>query len=126
MQVPLNLPNGYTLGLYKVDYRGFSHLSDKQYSELFVDYALGTHNKTRNFQRKVKGAYDGDFLFSETIGVGLMKRVGCGETAVLNVAAALELNTSAQPGEAMVALDSVDGAPKGGLIYHFDLKKCGK
>jgi len=109
-----------------VDYRGYSHLSDKQYSELFVDYALGTHNKSRNFHRKVKGTYDGDFFFTETIGVGLMKRVGCGETAVLNVAAALELNTSASPGEAMVALDSVDGAPKGGLIYHFDLKKCGK
>lgn len=126
MQVPLNLPAGYTLGLYKVDYRGYSHLADKQYSELFVDYALGKNNKSRNFHRKIKGASDGDFFFTEAIGVGLMKRVGCGETAVLNVAAALELNTSAQPGEAMVALDSVDGAPKGGLIYHFDLKKCGK
>ena len=54
-----------------------------------------------------------------------MKRVGCGEEAVLDVTAALALDTTVQPGEAMVALDSVDGAPKGGLIYRFDLKKCG-
>jgi len=124
IQVPLHLPDGYTLGIYKVDYRGFSHLSSKQYSELFVDYALGAHNKSRNFHRKTKGPYDGDFLFTETIGAGLMKRVGCGEEAVLNVSAAIELNTSLQPGEAMTALDSVDGAPKGGLIYYFDFKKC--
>jgi hypothetical protein len=55
-----------------------------------------------------------------------MKRVGCGDDASLSVMAALELNTTMQPGEAMVALDSVDGTPKGGLIYRFDLKKCGK
>jgi hypothetical protein len=126
IQVPLHLPDGYTLGIYKVDYRGFSHLSTKQYSELFVDYALGAHNKSRSFHRKTKGPYDGDFLFTETIGAGLMKRVGCGEEAVLNVSAALELNTGLQPGVAMAALDSVDGAPKGGLIYYFDLKKCGQ
>lgn len=126
VQVPLNLPDGFTLGLYKVDYRGFAHLSENQSSELFVDYVFGTRNKSRNFHRKVKGAYDADFFFTETIGAGLMKRIGCGESAVLNVAAALELDTSGHPGEAMVALDSVDGAPKGGLIYHFDLKPCGK
>jgi len=126
IQVPLKLPDGYTLGVYKVDYRGFAHLSSEQYSELFVDYTFGTRNKSRRYHRKIKGAHDGDFLFTETIGAGLMKRVGCGEEGVLNVAAALELNTGLQPGDAMVALDSVDGAPKGGLIYHFDLKKCGQ
>ena len=126
IQVPLNLPDGYSLGIYKVDYRGFSRLSSKQYSELFVDYALGARNKSRRYHRKTEGPYEGDFRFTETIGAGLMKRVGCGEAAVLNVSAALELNTGLQPGEAMVALDSVDGAPKGGLIYHLDLKKCGQ
>jgi hypothetical protein len=126
IQVSLNLPDGYTLGIYKVDYRGFSRLSAKQFSELFVDYALGIRNKSRSYHRKTKGPYEGDFLCTETIGAGLMKRVGCGEEAVLNVSAALELNTGLQPGEAIVALDSVDGAPKSGLIYHFDLKKCGQ
>ena len=77
IQVPLKLPDGYTLGLYKVDYRGFSHLLPRQNSELFVDYVFGTANKSRNFHRKIKGASDGDFLFTETIGAGLMKRIGC-------------------------------------------------
>ena len=126
IQVPLNLPEGYSLGVYKVDYRGFSRLSDKQEANLSFDYALGARDKTRTYRRKIQGASDGEFVFSETIGAGLMKRAGCGEAAVLNVVAALELQTTRQPGEAMVALDSIDGAPKGGLIYHLDLKKCGK
>jgi hypothetical protein len=122
----LNLPDGYSLGVYKVDYRGFSHLSAKQEAGLSVDYSLGERTKSRKFHRKIQGVSDGEFMFSETIGAGLMKRAGCGEAAVLNVAATLDLETRSRPGEAMVALDSVDGAPKGGLIYHLDLKKCGK
>ena len=124
LTVPLNLAAGYSLGVYKVDYRGFARLFSKQYSELTVDYALGPKNKSRKYDRKIKGPTEGDFLFTENIGAGLMKRVGCGDAAVLNVAVTLQLQTGGETEEAMAALDSADGAPKGGLIYHFDLKKC--
>ena len=50
-----------------------------------------------------------------------MKRVGCGDEAVLNVSVKLALTGA---GEAMATLDSADGPAKGGLIYYFDTKKC--
>lgn len=126
IQVPLNLPEGYSLGVYKVDYRGFARLSSRQRSELSVDYALGHRSNGRRYHRRIEGGYEGDFVFTETIGAGLMKRMGCGSAAVLNVAAMLELQTSRQPEQAMVTLDSIDGAQEGGLLYHFDLRKCGR
>jgi hypothetical protein len=126
IQIPLALPEGYTLGVYRVDYRGFAHLSTGQSSELSVDYALGPHNNSRRYHRGIRGAYDGDFLFTENIGAGLMRRVGCGEAAALNVVATLQLQASRHPGEALLALDSVDGAPAGGLIYHFNRRRCGQ
>jgi len=126
MQIPLSLPEGYSLGVYRVDYRGFAHLQPRQHSVLSVDYTLGFRNKNRRHRGRIDGAYDGDFVFSERIGAGFMKRVGCGEAAVLNVAAALELRTRGEPGEAMVTLDSLDGAAQGALVYRFDYKRCGK
>ena len=123
LHVPLHLPEGYSLGVYRVDYRGYAHLARKETSELTVDYNLGPRNKGRRFQRKIKGETDGDFLFTENIGAGLMKRVGCGEEAALDVSVKLTLAASGE-GEAMATLDSADGAPKGGLIYYFDTKKC--
>ena len=123
LRIPLHLQDGFSLGVYRVDYRGFAHLAAQQSSELTVNYALGSDKKGRRFQRKLNGDYDADFLFSENIGAGLMKRAGCGDAAVLNVSIVLALN--AQPfGEAAAGLDSSDGAPKGGLIYHLDAKKC--
>ena len=125
VEIPLHLPDGYSLGVYKVDYRGFAHLDAKQRAELDINYGVLRHNRSRNFRRGIKGAYDGDFNFTERLGAGLMKRAGCGEDAVLNFAAALTLQAGVGSGQATMALDSVDGAPKGGLVFGLDLKKCG-
>lgn len=124
LRIPLNLPEGYSLGVYRVDYRGFALLGARQDAQLTVDYGLGPRGKGRKFRREIKGAREGDFSFRENIGAGLMKRVGCGEAAVLNLSAALEVHPAPEPAETLVALDSADGASKGGLVYHFNLKKC--
>lgn len=124
LEIPLALPAGYSLGIYKVDYRGFAQLSDKQFIELSVFYTLGESSNGRRFQRKLKGAYSADFQFTENIGAGLMKRVGCGENAKLGVSLALSIDGKAASASAMAGLDSLDGAPHGGLVYHFEYKKC--
>src|SRR5580765_5057217 len=84
---PLNLPTNQSIGVYKVDYRGFAKLVAKQETELDVQYFLGPHDNQhgRVFKRKIKGPQEGDYGFTETIGAGQMKRVGCGTAARLNV-----------------------------------------
>ena len=126
ISAPLNLPANQSIGVYKVDYRGFAKLVKKQETDLEVQYFLGPHNNDRGrvFKRKVKGPHEGDYLFTETIGAGQMKRVGCGTAAVLNVGITLSLDGALQAGEAMSTLDTTDAARSGALVYHFDLKKC--
>lgn len=124
MEIPLGLPEGYSLGVYQVDYRGFAHLGEKQRAELRVDYGTGRGNRGRQFHRDVKGVYDGDFTFNERLRGGILKRVGCGEDAVLNFRATLTLVSKRGAREGTMALDSIDGAPVGGLVFGLDLKKC--
>ena len=123
---PLNLPANYSIGVYKVDYRGFAKLAAKQETNLEVQYFLGPHDNEhgRVFKRKIKGPHEGDYLFTETIGAGQMKRVGCGTAAVLNVGITLSFNGVLRAGEAMSSLDTADAARGGALVYHLDLKKC--
>lgn len=125
LEIPLHLPEGYSLGVYQVDYRGFAHLEDKQRGELQVDYGTGRGNRGRRFHRDVKGVYDGDFTFNEKLRGGILKRVGCGDDAVLNFAATLTLVSKRGARQGTMALDSIDGAPAGGLVFGLDLKKCG-
>lgn len=126
ISAPLNLPSNYSIGVYKVDYRGFAKLAVKQEAQLEVQYFLGPQGKEhgRVFKRKVKGPHENDYFFTENIGAGQMKRVGCGTAAVLNVGITLSLKGSLGTGEAMASLDTTDVARGGALVYHLDLKKC--
>ena len=126
MSSPLAVPAGYSVGVYKVDYRGFAKLAAKQESELDVQYFLGPHDDQhgRVFKRTMRGPQEGDFLFTETIGAGQMKRAGCGAAAMLNVGITLGLDGDSRSGEAMASLDTNDAALGGALVYHLDLKKC--
>lgn len=126
ISAPLNLPADYSIGVYKVDYRGFAKLAAKQESELDVQYFLGPRDNQRGrvFKRKIKGPHEDDYLFTETIGAGQMKRVGCGTAAVLNVSITLGLDGNLHAGEAMASLDTTDAVPGGALVYHLNLKKC--
>ena len=44
ISAPLNLPQGNSIGAYKVDYRGFAKLAKKQEAELDVQYFLGPND----------------------------------------------------------------------------------
>jgi len=123
---PLNLPANHSIGVYKVDYRGFAKLAAKQQAELDVQYFLGPRDNDhgRVFKRKIKGPKEGDYLFSETIGAGQMKRAGCGAAAMLDVGITLSLDAKQQTDQAMTSLDTTDAAPKGALVFHLNLKKC--
>jgi len=121
---PLNLPANMSLGVYKVDYRGFARLARTQEASLEVQYGLAPHANQRGrvFRRKVNGVHDGDYFFTENIGAGQMKRVGCGIAANLNVRIELALSGA---GEGMASLDTSDGK-SAAMVYHLDLKKCNK
>ena len=126
MEIPLHLPPGYSLGVYQVDYRGFAHLGDQQRGELQVNYGAGSgeRNRGRRFRRDVRGVYEGDFKFSERLGGGMLKRMGCGDEAVLNFAATLTLVSRRGAAQGSMTLDSIDGASAAGLTFGLDLRRC--
>lgn len=123
VMVPLHLAAGNSLGIYKVDYRGFAHLGNLQSTELLTRYAFAADKRLRENRKLVKGPYDSDFAFSELVGERTMRRAGCGDAAVLRIVLSLTLLRRG-PSDALTTLDSVDGAPKRGLVYHFNLQKC--
>ena len=128
ISAPLNLPENHSIGVYKVDYRGFAKLSAKQQTHLEVQYFLGSRGANsehgRVFKRRVNGPYKSDYLFTETIGAGQMKRIGCGTATMFNVSITLSLNGDLSTDEAMASLDTTDATERKALMYHFDLKKC--
>jgi hypothetical protein len=98
LQVPVTLPSG-AVGVYKVDYRGFTFLAAQQSTQLSVKHAVGTD------VTKIDGPFDGDIAFSDTIGGGQSGTLDSRITLVLKSAADLE--------DALAAIDSIDVAEIG-------------
>jgi hypothetical protein len=124
VEIPLNLPEGYSLGVFRMDYRGFAHLDEGQIGALSVDYGVGRRGPGlgRNFFRPIRGPKEGDFTFTERLRPGVLRRAGCGEDARLNLTAALDLRAAGGSPEANLTLDSVDGTR--GVTFFVDLQPC--
>lgn len=127
LRIPLQVPSGYTLGVYKVDYRGYLLLPSQSYALLNVDYDLGGNNNS--FHRRFTGARNQEFAVTDTIGAGQFRYLPCGGDRTVNIdlIASWKIDIRQRPSpvpQAMASLDSIDGAPKGGITYHFKTKKC--
>lgn len=124
LHIPLPLPPNTSIGVYRVDYRGFAHLAAQQQFEFEITYGFND-GKDHSFRRQLRGVADEEFTFTQNIGAGLMRRVGCGETAALDIDAVITLDARDRAGAAFGGLDTYDGAPRGGILYQFELRPCG-
>ena len=121
--ISIDPPKGTGLGVYKIDYRGFQSLPLRSLGELNVDYDIGTI-KIPGFRRLFTGALkDGDYLVTDNI--PQVRFLGCdGASVNLVLRATLSVTTNPKKEQAIVFLDTVDGAPKGGVTYHLQYRKC--
>jgi len=125
LTIPLNLPEGQSLGVYAVDYRGYAHLGQREAGLFTVSYTTGRGGNPRGFRHPIRGAQDGEFNFTDQLRPGMLRRIGCGEAAKIDFNAVLAFRRAEASSEAMMALDSADGtrAPSG-ITFKFDLQPC--
>lgn len=125
LTIPLNLPEGYSLGIYQVDYRGYAHLGQREAGLFTVSYTTGRNGNPRGFRHPMRGPQDGEFTFSDQLRPGMLRRIGCGEAAKIDFNALLAFRRAETSSEAMMALDSADGTrTPSGITFRFDLQPC--
>ena len=98
LAVPLLLPAG-SIGVYKVDYRGFVQLAAEDTVELLITHAAGEDRLA------ITGAYQDDVSFTDTI--------ASSRTGTLNAEVRLTLRSADVQAEASAVLDSIDVAEIG-------------
>lgn len=123
IRIPLNLPAGYSMGVYRMDYRGFVH-AETGGARVALDYGFGRAEPRRHVHAFDR-ATDGDFAFTDTVPAGQMRRAGCGEKAALDLTATLMLPRNRDAGESQLTLDSIDGNTNG-VTFLIDLRPCKK
>lgn len=119
--IPVHVPQGYSLSIIAVDYRGYVSLPDRAQARLTAEYFLAGSIGPR-FEKQFLGRTDTDYTFTNDIGVQAQVWSPCGADTTLRVNAAMLVQTNRFRDAAMATVDSADF--KAGLLYKLQWRTC--
>lgn len=118
--IPVHVPNGFSISIIAVDYRGFVSLPRAATAKLQAEYFFAGMQGPR-FVKDFRGQQDTDYVFNNTLGVMANVWSPCGADVNLRVNASMTLtNGTAQ--DAMATVDSTD--INAGIIYAIQMRRC--
>lgn len=118
--IPVRVPQGLSVSVLKIDFRGFNHLPQSASSQFNVEYFFaGTRGPT--FQRRFRGPLDEDYLINNELTVQSIVWSGCGADVNLRTNSSMRVQTVGNR-EAMASIDSEDVSA--GIIYQLQWRSC--
>jgi hypothetical protein len=119
--VPVHVPNGLSLSVFQVDYRGYNSLPRGADSVLSSEYFFANMPGPKN-NTTFRGQLDDEYYLSDQVAAGAIVWSACGATANLRINTALRVKTNSKGEQALSTVDSVDLTS--GLVYHLQFRKC--
>jgi hypothetical protein len=121
LAIPVHVPQGYSISIYEVDYRGFASVPRGGMAQFNVEYFFAGSSGPRTRQY-FQGPRDRDFLISHRLGVEAVVWSRCGEDVILRVNSNILARTNRSQDPAFVSVDSAD--VNSALVYHVAWKRC--
>ena len=121
VMIPINVPQGYSVAVMKVDYRGYNSLPAGAQSEFSVDYFFGGRLGPR-YTTTFKGPLDEDFITKNNMTSANVVWSPCGRPMLLRAHSVMKVATNAQREQSLSTVDSAD--VQAGLVYQLQWKRC--
>lgn len=118
--VPVHVPNGFSISILAVDYRGFVSLPQGASAKLTAEYFFAGMRGPQ-FVKDFIGRQDTDYTFNNKLGVQAMVWSPCGADVNLRVNAGMMVRNSGYQ-TAMATVDSADFSA--GIIYQVQMRRC--
>lgn len=119
--IPVHVPQGLSVSILKIDYRGFNRLPQSATSQFNVEYFFaGTRGPA--FQRVFRGILEEDYLINNELRAEAIVWSGCGADVNLRTNSSMRVSTASNR-EAMSSIDSQDVSA--GIIYQLQWRSCG-
>jgi len=118
--IPVHVPQGLSVSVLAVDYRGFNHLPPGAASQFNVEYFFAG-GRGPAFRKTFTGPIDSDYTITNNIVAEALVWSGCGADVNLRTNSSMRVSTS-RNAEAMATVDSED--VKAAIIYHLQWRSC--
>ena len=117
--IPVHVPQGYSVAVLAVDYRGFNRLPRGSSSQFNVEYFFAG-SRGPAFRRSFSGALEDDYMIHNELGIRSMVWSRCGADVNLRTNSSIRL--SGGRGEAMSTVDSQD--VNAAIVYRLSWRRC--
>ncbi len=119
--VPVYVPQGYSVSLFKIDYRGFASIPQGGRGLFRAEY-FWAGIRGPDFVINRTQPYDGNFILSDELIASAVVWSRCGQSINLRINTSAEITTNRYNDQALLTIDSADISS--GLIYHLQWKRC--
>jgi hypothetical protein len=121
LSVPVHVPQGYSIAVINVDYRGFNALPSGGSSRFNAEYFwAGSRGPTMG--RDFYGPLNQDYTLTNNLLATSLVWTPCGASVNLRVNSSLMVKTNSASQQALSTVDSAD--LHAGLIYHLQWRRC--
>lgn len=119
--IPVHVPGGYSVSIFKIDYRGFNDLPRGAWSRFGVEYFFAG-SRGPKFRKTFRGPLSDDFTLNNTLRGTAKSYSRCGEDVNLRINASIMAKVRNRRQEAIATVDSAD--VKSSLVYHLAWRRC--
>lgn len=120
--IPVHVPQGYSISVMQIDYRGFNNLPYGASTRFNVEYFFAGSQGPR-YSRNFQGPLNSDYTLSNQLVAQSLVWSECGADVNLRTNASLLTMTNRNYDETMSTVDSAD--VKASIVYHIQWRRCG-
>ena len=118
--IPVHVPQGRSISILDIDYRGFNHLPKGATSQFNVEYFFAG-SRGPSFRKSFNGVLDSDYTISNSLTADALVWSACGVDVNLRTNSSIRVSTSANK-EALSSVDTED--VKAAIVYHIQWRDC--
>lgn len=121
LTVPVYVPQGFSVAIFSVDYRGFNAVPSGGYNRLTSEYFwAGTRGPT--ISRTFNGPQASDYTVTDNLLASAQIWAPCGQSVNLRINAGMMSMANSAMQQTLGTVDSVDLTS--GMIYHIQWRRC--
>ncbi len=121
LAVPVRVPQGWSVAIFKVDYRGYTAIPAGAQSRFTVEYFWAGSRGPR-VQRTFAGPRNTDYMVTDQLLASTLVWSACGAEVNLRMNSTMMAQTNNRNEQTLATVDSVDVSS--GVIYHLQWRRC--
>ncbi len=121
VRIPVKVPQGHSISIFQVDYRGFNAIPMGGRSTFNVEYFFAGSRGPRQ-TKTFYGPLNQEYTITDRLGVEALVWSPCGASTILSANTSMMVQSNPRNEQVLSTVDSADVSA--GIVYHIQWRRC--